>query len=107
MLFSLWDFAGKKNKTKKLRKNKKIKKGHEEYHVSHSFFFQSGSVYLLLFDSSKQDIIRENKLLYWFHFLQTQIGYTCPVILIATKIDKIPFLKTKNSKADQINQSNK
>ena len=57
--------------------------------MAHSFFFQSGSVYLLLFDCSKQDIIGENKLLYWFHFLQTQIGSTSPVILIATKVDQL------------------
>lgn len=29
----------------------------------------------------------ENKLLYWFHFIQSQIGTNTPVILIATKID--------------------
>ena len=79
-------------------KNLKFKiSGHEEYHVAHSFFFQSGSVYLLLFDCSKKDIIGENKLLYWFHFLQTQIGSKSPVILVATKID---LIKKSNSKKE-------
>ena len=59
ILFSVWDFAG-----------------HEEYHVAHSFFFSSGSVYLLLFDCSIEinELISKNKLLYWFHFIQSQIG---------------------------------
>ena len=81
--------------------------GHEEYHVAHSFFFQSGSVYLLLFDCSKPDIIGENKLLYWFHFLQTQIGPTSPVILVATKVDKLKAytLLAFEKRLFQINQS--
>eukprot|EP01091_Cochliopodium_minus_P008761 TRINITY_DN2038_c0_g2_i1.p1 TRINITY_DN2038_c0_g2~~TRINITY_DN2038_c0_g2_i1.p1 ORF type:complete len:804 (-),score=252.31 TRINITY_DN2038_c0_g2_i1:749-3160(-) len=71
LFFSFWDFAG-----------------HEEYHVAHSFFFSKGCVYLLLFDCSLdlRNIINKNKLLYWFHFLQTQIG-DATVILIATKLD--------------------
>jgi hypothetical protein len=46
------------------------------YHVAHSFFFSGGCVYILLFDISldSDKIISENKLLYWFHFLYTQIG---------------------------------
>ena len=88
MLFSLWDFAG-----------------HEEYHVSHSSFFRSGAVYLLLFDYSVdlEEIISKNKLLYWFHFLQTQVGKNSPVILIATKVDilqdKFFFKKEKKTKS--------
>jgi GTPase SAR1 family protein len=73
-------------------------KGHEEYHVAHSFFFQSGSVYLLLFDCSKQDIIVENKLLNWFHFLQTQIGSKTRIIMVATKIDKLKIFFQSNLK---------
>jgi len=58
-LFSIWDFAG-----------------HEEYHIAHSFFFSEGCVYLLLFDCSFEldELISKNKLIYWIHFLQTQIG---------------------------------
>ena len=43
---------------------------------------------MLLFDCSLEldQIFSKNKLLYWFHFLQTQIG-EANVILIATKID--------------------
>ena len=40
-----------------------------------------------MFDISKKDIIGDNKLLYWFHFLQTQVGSTSPILLVATKID--------------------
>ena len=71
-LFSLWDFSG-----------------HEEYHVAHSFFFSSGSVYILLFDCSLplNKLVQDNKLLYWFHFLQTQAGRDASVILIGTKLD--------------------
>jgi hypothetical protein len=63
--------------------------GHEEYHMAHSFFFSSGCVYMLLFDCSLEveEIVKENNLLYWFHFLQTQIGDKSPVIIIATKFD--------------------
>ena len=58
-LFSVWDFAG-----------------HEEYHVAHSFFFSGKCVYILLFDCSFEldEIIDKNKLLYWLHFLDTQVG---------------------------------
>eukprot|EP01091_Cochliopodium_minus_P008760 TRINITY_DN2038_c0_g1_i1.p1 TRINITY_DN2038_c0_g1~~TRINITY_DN2038_c0_g1_i1.p1 ORF type:complete len:1330 (-),score=374.41 TRINITY_DN2038_c0_g1_i1:37-3537(-) len=73
-LLSIWDFAG-----------------HEEYHVAHSFFFSSGCVYLLLFDCSKEidKIISDNKLLYWFHFLQTQVKNQNTILLIATKFDEL------------------
>lgn len=93
---SIWDFAG-----------------HEEYHVGHrqvsipkthhffftysyfsgkcSFFFSSASIYLLLFDLSVDidHLISANKLLYWFFFLQTQVGSTAPIILLGTKFDMI------------------
>ena len=76
ILFSIWDFAG-----------------HEEYHVAHSFFFSSGSVYLLLFDYSIEinELISKNKLLYWFHFIQSQIGINSSIILIATKLDLLQY----------------
>ena len=71
-LFSVWDFAG-----------------HEEYHIAHSYFFNSASVYLIFFDCSVdlKDIIHQNKLLYWFHFINTQVGRGTSIILIATKLD--------------------
>lgn len=71
-LFSIWDFAG-----------------HEEYHAAHSFFFSSGCVYLILFDISFDplEIISKNKLLYWLHFLQTQVGTNSRFILVASKYD--------------------
>eukprot|EP01091_Cochliopodium_minus_P011605 TRINITY_DN3333_c0_g1_i1.p1 TRINITY_DN3333_c0_g1~~TRINITY_DN3333_c0_g1_i1.p1 ORF type:complete len:825 (-),score=271.19 TRINITY_DN3333_c0_g1_i1:1543-4017(-) len=72
--FSFWDFAG-----------------HEEYHIAHSFFFTSGCVYFLLFDCSLEleNILIENKLLYWLYFIQTQIGKNTTVILVATKLDEL------------------
>jgi hypothetical protein len=44
---------------------------------------------MLLFDCSLpiNEIIKKNKLLYWFHFLSSQIGSDTPVIIIATKLD--------------------
>lgn len=44
--------------------------------LAHSFFFSGGCVYILLFDISldPERIIEDNKLLYWFHFLHTQVG---------------------------------
>ena len=66
-----------------------IKIGHEEYHIAHSFFFSGGCVYLLLFDCSfeLEELISKNKLIYWLHFLQTQIGKEASFILIGTKLD--------------------
>ena len=48
VFFSIWDFAG-----------------HEEYHISHSFFFQNSGIYLLLFDCSIEldQIVAKNKIL--------------------------------------------
>ena len=43
---------------------------------------------MLLFDLSKESIIFDNKLLYWFHFLQTQI-LESTIIMIGTKTDKL------------------
>ena len=60
---------------------------------------------MLLFDCSKEDIVGQNKLLYWFHFLQTQVGPKSPVILVATKIDKISFFHSLSSKIQETNQS--
>jgi hypothetical protein len=60
-----------------------------------------------LFDCSKGDIIGENKLLYWFHFLQTQIGSKSPIIMVGTKIDKISIFKSTEEKVLQINDGNK
>ena len=37
-------------------------------------------------------MIRKNDLLYWFHFIQTQVGNNATVLLIATKYD---LLRTK------------
>lgn len=64
-------------------------KGHEEYHISHSFFFTEGCVYCLLFDCSikTENIIKDNKILYWLNFIETQVGEKTKVILIATKVD--------------------
>ena len=66
-------------------------KGHEEYHISHSFFFTSGCIYLLIFDCSLdfEEIVPKNKILYWLNFVESQIGSKTSVILVATKSDLI------------------
>ena len=80
-----------------------IKIGHEEYHIAHSFFFSGGCVYLLLFDCSfeLEELISKNKLVYWLHFLQTQIGKEASFILIGTKLD---VLENKFKKLGFLNQ---
>jgi hypothetical protein len=45
-------------------------------------------------------IISENKLLYWFHFLQSQVGEKSPVILIATKLDL--YYKREKEKKNKV-----
>ena len=95
ILFSIWDFAG-----------------HEEYHVAHSFFFASGCVYLLLFDLSKDvhRVVSENKLLYWLHFLETQIGRDTKVVLLGTKLDlleqKFGFFERESKTKQRLEQIN-
>ena len=63
----------------------------EEYHIAHSLFFANSCIYILLFDCSieLEKIVTQNKLLYWFHFLQTlcNVGKDSPIILVGTKVD--------------------
>jgi hypothetical protein len=57
--------------------------------VAHSFFFTDGSLYLVLFDCSIEldDIVNENKLIYWLNFLESQIESKNKILLIGTKVD--------------------
>ena len=77
---------------------------------AHSFFFTGVGCYLLLFDISIdiEKIISENRLVYWFHFLQISLkNERCPVLLIGTKFDE--FLKknvTENSSKVDMNKVN-
>ena len=74
---------------------------------------------MILFDLSLEldEIIQNNKLVYWFHFLQTQVGNDARYILIGTKSDVLQnklsnsFLgvdpKKLNERFNEINQSKK
>jgi len=44
-----------------------------------------------LFDCSfeLEELISKNKLVYWLHFLQTQVGKEASFILIGTKLDNL------------------
>ena len=86
--------------------------GHDEYHVAHSFFFGGGCVYLLLFNCSydqNSEIIEKNKLVYWLHFLQTQVGNSASFILIGTKLDILEnqHKRNKQKRISQINECKK
>ena len=63
---------------------------------------------MLLFDCSYdlKEILSKNKLLYWLHFLQTQVESNANVILIGTKYD-ILYGMLKNGTEQRLNDIDK
>ena len=67
----------------------------------------------MLFDCSLEvdKIINENKLLYWFHFLQSQVNPDNSVILVGTKMDQLGKIqkdqKLLEKRLQEINEGKK
>jgi hypothetical protein len=47
--------------------------------------------------------VKENKIIYWLNFIETQVGKSCKIIMIATKFDKIEsnFIFSKEQKTKE------
>jgi small GTP-binding protein len=67
-VFNAWDFGGQ-----------------DHYTSTHKFFFTNRSIYILVWDATKD--LDESKVFYWLDFINTLGGDDSPVIIVANKCE--------------------